>query len=267
MPRKLSAIEIAEGALLADIAVIFQLLSLYLPIGKFFLRILIPVVFTIIVLRRRLYAGIMGLCVALFIVGIMTGPSYLVTMLLEGIGGLFLGVTMKYRLRHFVILFVGVTCGALAVYTTIILFTLMAGLPLTSLIKPIHVAYASFIATVNFIASHVGLDNFWQQNVYPIVNFIANLAFTYWLAFWYVSIWTFLWPVVIIIYYVTNYFVRLIGHDVRPFPSGVVYTILQWITRMLIKVARKWGIGKRGMARAIIKEARRQSIGRYRAKA
>src|SRR5947209_6157145 len=115
MPRKLSAIEIAEGALLADIAVIFQLLSLYLPIGKSFLRILIPIVFTIIVLRRRLYVGIMGLCVALFIVGIMTGPNYLVTMLLEGIGGLFLGVTMKYRLRHFIILFVGVTCGALAV--------------------------------------------------------------------------------------------------------------------------------------------------------
>src|SRR5205085_890588 len=128
MPRKLSAIEIAEGALLADIAVIFQLLSLYLPIGKSFLRILIPIVFTII------------------------------------------------------------------------LFTLMAGLPLTSLIKPIHVTYASFIATINFIASHIGLGNFWQQNVYPIVNFIANLAFTYWLAFWYVFIWLFLWSVVIVIY-------------------------------------------------------------------
>jgi len=68
MPRKLSAIEIAEGALLADIAVIFQLLSLYLPIGKSFLRILIPIVITIIVLRRRLYVGMMGLRVALFLV-------------------------------------------------------------------------------------------------------------------------------------------------------------------------------------------------------
>ena len=33
MFRRLSAIEIAEGALLADIAVIFHLLTLYLPIG------------------------------------------------------------------------------------------------------------------------------------------------------------------------------------------------------------------------------------------
>src|SRR5205085_3252815 len=192
MPRKLSAIEIAEGALLADIAVIFQLISLYLPVGRSFLRILIPIVFTIIVLRRRLYVGVMGLCVALFIVGIMTGPNYLVTMLLEGMGGLFLGLTMKYRLRHFIILFVGVTCGALAVYITIILFTLMAGLPLISLIKPIHVAYANFIGIINFISLHIGLASFWQENIYPIVNFIANLAFTYWLAFWYVSLWIFL---------------------------------------------------------------------------
>src|SRR5579884_2807340 len=170
MPRKLSAIEIAEGALLADIAVIFQLFSLYLPVGRSVLRIFIPIVFTIIVLRRRLYAGVMGLCVALFIVGIMTGPNYLVAMLLEGIGGLFLGVAMKYRLRHSVILFAGITIGALALWCILILFTLMAGLPLISLIKPLHVAYVAIIATINFIASHLGLSNFWQQHAYPIIN-------------------------------------------------------------------------------------------------
>ena len=266
MPQKLSAIEIAEGALLADIAVIFQLFSLYLPIGKGFLRILIPIVFTIIVLRRRLYAGIMGLCVALFIVGIMTGPNYLVAMLLEGIGGLFLGVTMKYRLRHSIILFVGITVGALALWCILILFTLMAGLPLISLIKPIHVAYVGLIAIINFITSHMGLSSFWLQHLYPIVNYIANLAFTYWLAFFYVALWLFLVPVVIVIYYVANYFVRLLGHDVRPFPSGVIYYIAQSILGFLIRIARKWGIGRRGMARAIIKEVRRQSIGRYRIK-
>ena len=266
MPRKLSAIEIAEGALLADIAIIFQLFSLYLPVGKGIPRILIPIVFTIIVLRRRLYVGIMGLCVALFIAGITAGPHNLVTLLLEGIGGLFLGVAMKYRLRHSIILFVGITFGALALFCTIILLTLIAGLPLTTLIQPLHVAYVGLIAAINFITSHIGLSSLWQHNVYPIVNSIANLAFTYWLAFLYVSLWIFMLPVVIVIYYITNYFVRLLGHDVRPFPSGVIYYIAQSIIRFLILIARKRGIGRRGMARAIIKEARRQSIGRYRAK-
>ena len=54
---RLSPIEIAEGALLADVAVIFQLLWLYLPVVGGFFRVLIPVVFTVLVLRRRLQAG------------------------------------------------------------------------------------------------------------------------------------------------------------------------------------------------------------------
>jgi hypothetical protein len=175
-------------------------------------------------------------------------------------------VTMKYRLRHSIILFVGITVGALALFCILILFTLTAGLPLITLLQPIRVAYVGFIASINFITAHLGLSNFWQQHVYPTVNYIANLAFTYWLAFFYVALWIFLLPIVIVIYYVTNYFVRLLGHDVRPFPSGVIYKIAQWIIHSLIKIARKWGIGRRGMARAIIKEVRRQSIGRYRAK-
>src|SRR5712691_9862623 len=98
MFRRLSAIEIAEGALLADIGVIFQLLVTYLPIGGDFFRFLIPVVFAIIVLRRGLYVGSMSLTVAAFISGIIAGPGLVILMLIEGLAGLFLGVTMKYRL-------------------------------------------------------------------------------------------------------------------------------------------------------------------------
>src|SRR5437868_4911419 len=87
------SIEIAEGALLADIAVIFQLVAIYLPIGGDWLRLLIPIVFAIIVLRRGLYVGCMSFCVAIFIVGIVAGPGRIILMLLEGPAGLFLGVT------------------------------------------------------------------------------------------------------------------------------------------------------------------------------
>ena len=56
MFRNLKAIEIAEGALLADVAVILQLLITYLPLpaGHTVFRILIFVVYTILVLRRGL---------------------------------------------------------------------------------------------------------------------------------------------------------------------------------------------------------------------
>lgn len=82
MFRRLSAIEIAEGALLADIAVIFQLLTLYLPVGGEVFRLLVFVVFAILVLRRGLYTGIMGFCTALFLVGVISGINFLPVMLL-----------------------------------------------------------------------------------------------------------------------------------------------------------------------------------------
>ena len=85
MFRRLNAIEIAEGALLADIAVVFQLLLIYLPVGGGFFRILTFIIFAVLVLRRGLYVGILGMCVALFLVGVVTGPQYLVPMWIEGI--------------------------------------------------------------------------------------------------------------------------------------------------------------------------------------
>ncbi len=89
MFRKLSAIEIAEGALLADIAIVFQLLTLYLPVGGDFFRVLIFIVYAVLVLRRGLYVGVMGMLVALFISAIVIGPQLVVFMLLEATGGLF----------------------------------------------------------------------------------------------------------------------------------------------------------------------------------
>src|SRR4051794_29008356 len=74
-PRNLRAIEIAEGALLADIGVIFQILIKFLPVGGILLHFLVPVIFTVIVLRRGFYVGCMSLCVALCVVCIALGPG------------------------------------------------------------------------------------------------------------------------------------------------------------------------------------------------
>ena len=50
----MSAIEIAEGALLADIAVLFQLAVIYLPVIDLLTRFEIPIVLAVLVLRRGL---------------------------------------------------------------------------------------------------------------------------------------------------------------------------------------------------------------------
>jgi predicted membrane protein DUF2232 len=243
--RRLSAIEIAEGALLADIAVVLELLLVYLPVGGEFLRILIFIVFAVLVLRRGLYVGIMGMCVALFIVGVVVGPQYLVGMWLAGTGGLFLGITMKHRLRHIPLLLLGITCGALTAYFLIIFSFLLVGLPFTSIIRSLHQAYDVAIPLLTLAATRVGLANWWKQSIYPTVAAWAALGFTYWWILFYLGLWAILCPIVTVIYAVTNLFVRLLGYDVRPFPDGKLGKLRYRIIRRLIRVAVKRGILKR----------------------
>jgi hypothetical protein len=246
MFRRLRAIEIAEGALLADIAVVFQVLTIYLPVGHGFFTMLIFVVFAVLVLRQGLYVGILGMCVALFIVGVVTGPQHLVVMLIAGTGGLFLGITMKRRFHHIPLLLLGITSGAFTLYVLIPSLYLLAGLPLTSLVRGLHQAYDTVIPLMNLIASRVGLGNWWKQSVYPTVASLAALGFTYWWILFYLALWAFLCPVVTGIYAVTNLFVRLLGYDVRPFPDGWLRKLLYRLTSRIVRIAVKRGMLKRG---------------------
>jgi Predicted membrane protein (DUF2232) len=264
--RRLSAIEIAEGALLADIGVIFQLVALYLPIGGDALRLLIPIVFAIIVLRRGLYVGCMSFCVALFLVGIITGPGNLILMILEGLAGLFLGVTMKYRFHQLAILFLGITSSAFLLFGLFVLTDLFTGIPLTDLIQSLHQAYNGFVSFMNGVTSGIGIGGWWQHTLFPKVDALARVAFTYWWAGFYLLNWIFICPVVIVVYYVTNLFVRMLGYKVVPFPGGSLEKLLHWMPRTIIRFIPKEVINHHPMTKALVKEVRRQGIGRYRAK-
>lgn len=263
MFRKLTAIEIAEGALLADIGIIFQLLAVYIPIGKTIFHILTPIVFAIIVLRRGFYVGTMSLAVALFVISIFRGPGAFFNMLLECGAGLFLGLTMRHRMRHYFIIFVGTTCGAGAFYLLLLLFNFLSGLPITDLVKGLHGAYQSAVSLVGLVAASFGLTQFWQHSLFPVIDVIANLAFTYWWAAYYILNWVFLLPVVIVVYYVTNLFVRRLGYPVRPFPSGALESLQYWILRTLTRLIPERGIGKHWLAQTLRREVRRLGIARH----
>jgi Predicted membrane protein (DUF2232) len=256
MFRRLSAIEIAEGALLADIAVILQLLTLYLPIGGEAFRFLIFVVFTILVLRRGLYAGIMGMCTALFLVGVISGINFLPIMLLEGMGGLFLGVTMKHFWHHIPLLFVGITCGAAALFILVLGTDFLLRIPIAEIVLSLHRIFTRGIALMSQLTASFGLGGFWQQNLLPIVEAIGNLAFTYWLAAFYVLFWIGLCPVVISIYYVTSLLVRMLGYEVRPFPGGRLRKLLHWLARKLVWLVGKSPLGKYQVTRNILTQIR-----------
>ncbi len=194
MFRKLTAIEIAEGALLADIGVIFQLLALYLPIGNTVFELLTPIVFAIIVLRRDFYVGLMSLVVALFIVGIVSGPGKLPTMLLEAGAGLFLGLAMKHRRGDIFVILVGTTSGSLAFYGLILLTDLILGIPLSDLVKGLQLTVSQGIALLGVIASSIGLGSLWQHSLLPPINAFTAWAFTYWWFSYYLLSWVFHFP-------------------------------------------------------------------------
>lgn len=267
MPRKLNAIEIAEGALLADIAVVFHLLVLYLPIGGIYFSLLIPTLFTILVLRRSFYASVMGLCVALFIVGILTGIGNAQPMLLECGAGIFLGVTMKYRLHYFFLILLGATGSAMLFFALTLLNILLLGKPFVDvLLLGFRNSYNVLFTLLNGLAPQIGLGSWWH-NTYPAARQLADLTLHYWLALLFVSYWIIFIPVVIIVYYITAFLVRLLGYNVRPFPDGRINKILQWFIRLSIRGALKLGLDRFWPVRVLIKEFRRQSMGLGRQKA
>lgn len=225
--RRLSAIEIAEGALLADIGVVFQLLIKYLPIGGDFLRLLVPVVFALLVLRRGLYVGCMSLCVSLFIISIVLGPSGAPLLLLEAGAGLFLGLTMCHRLRHLSTISLGVLCGALALWSVILFATLLSGGP-ASLIHGLRQAYNSFVPLFALLFKLVGLGTFWHRTLFPLLDRFMQWGFQNWLLLLYLGACLICTPIVIVIYWITNLFLRLLGYQVHPFPGTHLVGPLYW---------------------------------------
>lgn len=233
MVRNLKAIEIAEGALLADIAVVFHLLAVYLPVGGGFFTSLIFVVFCVLVLRRGLYVGIMALCVSLFITAVLMGLGGIPFLLLEIVGGLFLGVTMQLRMRHIPLLLLGITCGSLSFYGLILLLDLLTGVPLSSFAHDLRIALQGLMSVAGAMAGRVGLGSWWIHQAHPAVAAFFAFLITYWWAAVYVFIWITISPFICAIYLQTNVLVRLLGYDVRPFPGNRIGGFLRRMRRRI----------------------------------
>jgi Predicted membrane protein (DUF2232) len=260
MLRKLSAIEIAEGALLADIAIIFHLIATYLPVGSGIFELLIPTVFTVLVLRRGFYTSMMAVVVAMFVVCILTGLGAAIFMVLECGAGVFLGVTMKYRMPHFPLILLGVTSASFLVYGGTWLLALLIGTSVQHFVLQFHQVYNSIIHLINFAAPQLGLNGVWRHNLYPFIDHLVGIGFTYWWAFLFVLYWIALWPVVILVYYITNVLVRLLGYKVRPFPGGKLERFLHWLARRVVKATGRRDTGKRVRTQTVIPESRQDSI-------
>jgi hypothetical protein len=247
--KNLSAIEIAEGALMADIAVILHLISVYLPVGGIFFRLLIPVVFAVLVLRRNFYLGILSLGVTFFLSSVMTGLIASTALFLEGGAGLYLGVAMKHRMRHLPLLLLGVTGGAIALYISFVSLTLLLGLSPDDTFLSFHRVYETLISGVGMVVSSVGFGGWWKQTAYPCLTSMAQFAFSYMWVLLFVAFWIPIWPHAIVVYFITNVFVRLLGYSVRPIPGGRLYENINRVTKNLVRESLKRKMKRRQNAK------------------
>jgi hypothetical protein len=261
--RNLRAIEIAEGALLADIGVIFQLLIKFLPVGGQVLQLLVPVIFAVIVLRRGLYVGCMSLCVALFVICIVMGPGGAPFFLLEAGAGIFLGLNMRLRLLPLVTFLVGVIGGGAALWAVLLFYVFVGGGALV-LLRGMHQGYASLSNIGYQIARFIHLGGFWQQDLYPLIDRFVQWGFQHWLFFYYLTACLVCVPLVLVVYFIVNFFLRVLGYQVRPFPGYLLEGWLLALVNGLFKLLPRWAFVRFSVLKHLKREVRRLNIARLR---
>jgi uncharacterized protein YybS (DUF2232 family) len=241
--RRLHAIEIAEGALLADIAVVFQLLIRYLPIGGTFLALLTPVVFAVIVLRRGLYVGCMSLCVALCLIGIVLGPGGLPLVMLEAGAGLFLGTTMRHRLNQLLTVTLGILSGSLALWLVLLVLVLLLGGP-QFFLRVIRQTYAALTPLVGLLFKLAGLGAFWGHTLLPWLDSFVLWGQQHWPILLLLAAWGMCIPLVVIVYVIVNACLRLLGYQVRPFLGYRLSGRLYWLAARLYRLCPRWAYAR-----------------------
>ncbi len=261
--RRLRAIEIAEGALLADIGVIFQLLIRFLPVGGVVLQVLIPVIFAVIVLRRGLYVGCMSLCVALFVICIVMGPGGAPFLILEAGAGIFLGLTMRQRLSQFLTCVVGIFGGGVALWV-VLLFYVFVGGGATFLLRTMHQGYASTTNLSGSLFRFVGLGGFWQGSLFPALDTFMQWGFQHWPLLYYLLSCVICVPLVLIVYFVVNFFLRLLSYPVRPFPGYRLEGLLHALARGLFMLVPRRALRRFPVLYHLKCEMRRLNIARLR---
>jgi hypothetical protein len=221
--------------------VLLQLAAIYLPVLDILARFVIPIVLAVLVLRRGLAVGIISTCVGCFLIGMLSGLSFLIPMLLTCTAGLFLGITMRRRWPHLPLLLLGTSGGALAVCGLTIMFSLVAGVPLALIARQLELAYQAAFALADPVAAGLGYGVWWRETAYPVLAALAQMTLEYWLLLYLAALWVFLSPIVVLMYFTTNYSVRLLGYNVRAFPGGAIERRLARGARRLIGLGKKLG--------------------------
>lgn len=209
---------LAEGGLLADVGILLDLASIYLPLASPILSPAVPTPFAVLMLRRGPRATLLAAAVATFLVSILAGPHFGWRMGLQALIGMLLGWAMRRRLRALTVLGAGtvlVTSVTVVAALAVLVFT---GLPFKDVVRELHNAMESAAGLVAWAAGLLGQRGLWL-GVRPTLAAAGTWALRFWPALFYLYTALFALPTVALIYAIANGTARVLGHPVRPFPA------------------------------------------------
>ncbi len=212
------ALSLAEGGLLADVAVILELARIFLPIAGIAFSLLVPMPFVLLMLRRGLKPTLLAVVVGALLIGLITGPHFGWRMGVSGLAGLALGFAMRARLRPAFVVVAGSLITSIALYAFFWASLWLTAVPLSSLVEGLVNTLHTANGAAEFLLSHLGLDGLWRQ-ASPALFAVERWMIAYWPLVVYGVVLCGSIGSVVIYYLIANGLMRLFGFEVRPFPS------------------------------------------------
>ena len=213
----LSPLALAEGGLLLDVAVILDLVAIYLPVIGIVVMPAVPTPFALLMLRRGVRVTLLAAAVSAFLVTVIAGPHFGWRMALQALVGAMIGWIMQRRRSPWIALTLcSLFVTAAGVFATLglIVFT---GLPIKDVVDELRNAMDAAMSLVASGAQLVGLEHLWLAVRPPLVA-LETFGLRFWPLLLFGYLLCFALPMVTLYLTVATGTARVLGNDVRPFP-------------------------------------------------
>ena len=223
----LNAIGLAEGGLLADVGVVLDLASIYLPIVGTLLSFAVPTPFAILMLRRGTRVTLLAAAVAAFLITVFSGPHFGWRMGLEAVVGMLLGAAMRTRTRPS-LAFAGITLLVAAItFAAALGVIFVTGFPISDVVHEFRNGLGSAAWLIATGATIFGFESQWLA-IRPTLVALGLLGLHVWPVLLFLSLMVGSMPIVACYYALANATAQVLGHDVRPFPPSGLVRLLRW---------------------------------------
>ncbi|MGO8946462.1 MAG: DUF2232 domain-containing protein [Ktedonobacterales bacterium] len=228
----LTATGLAEGGLLADVGIVLDLASIYLPLVGTILSFAVPTPFAILMLRRGTRVTLLAAAVATFLITVLSGPHFGWRMGLEAILGLLLGWAMRSRMRPILAFAGGTLLVAAVTFVAALGVILVTGLPISDVVSELRNAMASAAGLVAAGAAAFGFESQWLA-IRPSLVAVGLLGLHVWPILLFLTVAASAFPVVACYYALANATAQVLGHDVRAFPPRSFMHIVRLVVLLV----------------------------------